>query len=135
MQTPPNLDNQQAWGGQCYDNQEVTLVGPERREPHLRPLLQPAFIASSSDDVFHPVPGDHVPTVYTLPDVPPFIHQNPPRNRAYSPMMNTFPGRLNYPSTFTSYNNPGFIPPPLHPPLQQPQHTEVYSMLGALPPI
>lgn len=122
MQTPTNINNQQVWGGQSYPlGSSADTVGPqaqhtllprERQEPRFRPSSQAGFIASDSDDLFHPAPGGPSSRVFHLPDVPLPPH---PRFRAYSQSSNTLHSRpLPHPSAFTSYNNPSFaIPPPL----------------------
>ena len=80
MQTPTNINNQQVWGGQSYPlGSSADTVGPqtqhtllprERQEPHFRSSSQAGFIASDSDDLFHPAPGGPSSRVFHLPDVP-----------------------------------------------------------------
>lgn len=51
MQTPHNLNNQQAWGGQRFRNySQEPSTGQEQQQFSLSP--QPGFIASHSDDLF-----------------------------------------------------------------------------------
>lgn len=122
MQTPTNLNNQQAWGGQDFryipegssgeaDEQDHTFVLRERRESRLRPSSQAGFIASNSDDLFHPAPGGLCSRIFTLPDIP----SHPTlRYHAYSQEMHTLRSRpLPHPFSFTSYNNPSFAIPPV----------------------
>ena len=68
MQSPTTLNNQQAWRGQHFRNDrstmeenenECTFVRCEHQEPHFHPPSQPGFVASDSDDLFHPVSRDH----------------------------------------------------------------------------
>ena len=63
MQHPTNLNDQHAWGGQHFPNdsqadtnehEEPTVVQHTQQE-RFRPLSQADFIASNSDDLFHPV--------------------------------------------------------------------------------
>ena len=61
MQTPPNLDNQQDWGGQQFrtgssDNAQTIRTHGAREELRNVPSSQRGFIASDSDDLFHPTP-------------------------------------------------------------------------------
>ena len=95
MQTPTNLNNHQVWGGQDFhyggssETDERTYVLRERQEPRLRPSSQAGFVASDSDELFHPAPGG--PSSRTLNLAP-----LPPRRHAYNQ---------------TSYNNPSFVIP------------------------
>ena len=78
----------------------------------VHPLSQARVIASSSDNLFHPVPDP--PSSYA------YIPSNP-RLHTYNP-PNIFQHPLPYHSPFTSYNNPNIaVPPhpalPPHPPL------------------
>jgi hypothetical protein len=118
MQTPPNFNDQQNWGGQGFQPQaepgpmgfstvsdeQTTFVARDRQD--LRPQLssQGGVIASSSDNLFHPV-SNNPPPAFNLPDIP--SHS---RFRAYN--HSPFSRPLPYPSTFSSYNNPSFAVPP-----------------------
>jgi hypothetical protein len=137
MQTPPNLNDQHNWGGQRFhaistvsptipnEQDQPTLVARGRQDTQAQPLSQAGFIASSSDNLFHPVPAVPSSYVFTLPNIP-----SDPRIHAYNP-TNTFQHCPPYHSPFSSYNNPSFaIPPrqnhnhipspPVNPPLVQP---------------
>ena len=133
MQTPPNLNDQQLWGGQRFQpvpptpsvapqapsNSKASTVSDENdqttltawQDPPVQSLSQAGLIASSSDNLFHPVATVPPSYVYSLPNVP-----SNPRFHNYDP-INTFQRPLPYRSTRSSYNNPRFdIPPaPLHP--------------------
>ena len=116
MQTPPNMNDQQSWGGQLYQqpppvsspisNDQPTLIAPARPDAPVyvaQPLTQAGFLASSSNNLFHPV--SNVPPssyVYFLPNVP-----SNPCYHTYNP-PNTFHLPLPYQSPFSSYNNPNF---------------------------
>ena len=142
MQTPPSFNDQHAWGGQQFRVAQVlspTIAAPQELSPpsargggdnRTSRLAQGGVISSSSDNLFHPptvVPPSYA---YNLPNVP-----LNPRFRAanHSPFSRPLP----YPSTFTSYNNPGFvIPPP--PPHNSSNHVPALPRApssGALPPI
>ena len=104
MQTPPNMNDQQSWGGQLYQqpppvsspisNDQPTLIVPARPDAPVhvaQPLSQAGFIASSSNNLFHPV--SNVPPssyVYSLPTV-----SSNPRYHTYNP-PNTFHRPLPY---------------------------------------
>jgi hypothetical protein len=69
MQTPTNLNNQQAWGGQdfCYDGAFAEANEHERTfvlRKHFRPSSRVGFVASDSDDLFHPSFGAPSPHIY-----------------------------------------------------------------------
>lgn len=142
MQTPPNLNDQQKWGGQCYqsvpealsnvpnEQDQPTLIAGGRQNTQARPFSQAGFIASSSDNLFHPVSQNpDVPSTYnfSLPQIP------SPRHRTYNP-PNISRRPLPYHSPLSSYNNPTFAVPPL------PQNNHIPSSsinpsLGLPPPI
>lgn len=121
MQSPLSFNDQQSWGGQRFrpgpmgsptaiDEQDPrTFVPHGRQDTQHQPLPLGGVIASSSDDLFHPV--SHLPSssVYALPDVP-----IPSRFRAHN--HSPFSRPLPHPSSFTSYNNPSFAMPPPPPP-------------------
>jgi hypothetical protein len=124
MQTPPNLDNQQDWGGERYrpypdepqttgdEDEQITLIGRPQEDPRAHPLLQAGFIASSSDNLFNPVsmgPSSHT---YRLQNIP----LNPiTRPSAYIQPPDTFSRPLyHHRSHLSSYNNPSFVPPQPH---------------------
>ena len=111
MHSSNNLDNHQAWGGQGFQYEESATIHQESRP---RPLSQVGFIASDSDELFHPTPGRRPSRLYSLPPIP-------PRRTTYT-----------QPST-TSYNNPTFAIPPRTP---VPVLTRYNSRpLGPPPPI
>ena len=121
MDTPPNLNVQQAWGGQRYrhspatsratshEQDQTTYIG--RGQQDVRPLhpSQDKVTVSSSDALLNPVSDNPPPHTYHLPNVP-----LNPRFGAYN--HSPFSRPLPHPSTFTSYNNPSFVvpPPPPH---------------------
>ena len=80
------------------------LGGGEDARPSRLP--QGGVISSSSDNLFYPPPRLPSSYVYNLPDVPlnPCFHA-----RNHSPFSRPLPN----PSSFTSYNNPTFVIPPL----------------------
>ena len=131
--TPPNLNDQHTWGGHAFcppsatsptvDNglDQATIIAHGRHDTQAQPLSQAGVIASSSNNLFHPVPNIPSSSAFTLPPVP----SNPPYH-AYNP-PDTFQRPLPYRSSLSSYNNPHFQipsshtqaplgPPPLFPP-------------------
>ena len=92
MHSSNNLDNHRAWGGQEFHYDDSATM---HQEPQLRPSSRVGFIASDSDELFHPTPGRRPSRIYSLPPVP-------PRHTAFT-----------QPST--SYNNPSFAIPPRTP--------------------
>ena len=147
MQTPPNLNDQQTWGGQRYqpvsralptipkalstpstasdDNDRTALNAHRQQDGPAQASSQAGFIASSSDNLFHPVPNVQPSYVFSLPKIPsnPRLHnQNP---------TNTFQRPFPYRSNLSSYNNPRFEVPPA--PLHHPSSINV--QLGPGPPI
>lgn len=124
MQTPSNMDNHQAWGGQRFQNilggdssnmTQQTYVGHERPESRFRPSSQVGILASHSDDLFYPTVTQGGPSSqpYTLPNVP---AQSSSHSQVHNQQMNTFPSRhMHHPSSLSSYNNPAFAIPPLSP--------------------
>ena len=109
MQTPTNSNDQHAWGGQRYqpvsphspaaisEQDHPTVIAHEQQNAPTQPLSQGGFIASSSDNLFHPVRDLCSSYVFSLPDVP-----SNPRLNAYNHQP------LSYHSPFSSYNNPMF---------------------------
>ena len=75
------------------------------------PLPQAGFIASNSNDLFHPIPGNPITHTFTLPDVP--FNPNP-RYHTYNRQPNTLQPSRPLPSISSSYNNPSFTVPPPH---------------------
>ena len=77
MDNSNNLNEHHIWDGQYIqnaqhisprngsENDQATLVPPQ-----LRPSSQSSFVASSSDNLFHPVPGATTSCIFTLPNVP-----------------------------------------------------------------
>ena len=84
MQT--NFNENHIWGGQYIQpfstgsstsnngGDKTTIVGPQQ-DSHYCPLSQAGFIASNSDDLFHPTSGGPVSYVFNLPDIP--LNPNP----------------------------------------------------------
>ena len=141
MQTPTNFNDQHTWGGQHYqpeDSQTVTVTngyeratvaGRGQQDTGFRPLSQAGFVASNSDDLFHPTSGVPSSYVFNLPDVP----HNPNPHYAYNRTRD-----LPHPSSFSSYNNPSFtIPPPhvLHNQTSPLNSESTDKFLGPPPPI
>lgn len=103
-----DFNDQHTWGGQPYQPEVLssvtTMTGHERQNDGFRPFPQAGFVASTSDDFFHPTVGGPSSHIYTLPDIPHNPHPHYQNQRS-----------LPHPSVFTSYNNPSFtIPPPAH---------------------
>ena len=128
MQSPTNLGSHQVWGGEIsrygesttdVDERDRTFVLRGRQEPRIRPSSRVGFIASNSDDLFHPAPGGPSHTFH-LPPVP-----VPSRHYAYNHPINT------------SYNNPSFSPPPLTSPTvyRTPHNIHDRDPLGPPPPL
>ena len=118
MQTPTDLNEQHAWGGNPFPaGPEGPQTGIHEQDPpdpprtnhdaRFQPFSQTGFIASNSDDLFHPAPGGSFSRTYNLPNVPynphPRYHINHRRVNSFSPRS------IHYPS---SYNNPSFVIPP-----------------------
>ena len=99
-------------------HQDPTQAAPPSSQPH--------FLASSSDDLFHPDVGGPSYVPYRLPPVPniqsynlhyPHLSHNPPPS--YIPNHRTHlsqppPRILPYPSSASSYHNPTFTVPNPH---------------------
>ena len=117
MQASPELNDHRIWNdqdsssngerhGQTSFTPRQAYTAQMDLESHLSP--QGGIIASSSDDLFHPVSGIPTTSVYTLPDVP--FNPNP-HYHAYIQQPNRISRPL--PTISSSYNNPSFtIPPP-----------------------
>jgi Pol polyprotein, beta-barrel domain/GAG-pre-integrase domain len=141
MQPPPDMSEQPVWGGQRFqsgssavDNEQTTIVGRSQPDQGSHPFSRTGITASSSDNLFHPVPTS--PSyVFNLPTIPSFPA---PNYHAYNQPSDTFSRPLHYPSAFTSYNNPAFAVPPLSPHVQYhqpyPSH-RIHSPLRQPPPI
>ena len=135
------MNNQLVWGGQRFrsrlptsNNEQTTIVAPSQPDPRRQPLSHPGITASSSDNLFHPVPTSP-PYVFNLPSIPSFPV---PNYHAYNQPSDTFARPMHYPSAFTSYNNPTFAVPPLslHLPYNQPPSLPYnHPPLGPPPPI
>ena len=135
--TPAALNEQHVWGGTVFtypdsssnlNIEQPALLGYQTQAPVLSPSSQARFIASSSDDLFHPVSanGGHSFSSYHLPPVPyhhaynlpyPPLTQHPPvshipinRNHLSQPPTRPLP----YPLPNSSYNNPTFTISPQH---------------------
>ena len=127
MQTPSNLNDQHAWGGDRF-----SPSGTNQQDVRPPSLPQDRVIASSSDNLFHPVSREPSSYVFALPTVP------APLNPCFcSSHHSPFSRPLPYPSSFTSYNNPNFaIPPPVPRPLHDQSHFIPNSVpLGPPPPV
>ena len=136
MQTP-HLNDQQTWGGEHFhpvppspstpsnENNQTTLNAHGREDAPVQALSQGGILASSSDNLFHPIPNNIPPYVFSLPNIP-----SNPRFNTFDP-VNTFQRPLPYRSTRSSYNNPRFDIPPA--PFHQPSPITV--PLGPPPPI
>ena len=122
--TPAGINEQQVWGGTIFhypdssgtlNVKQPALVGPQDPGSVIPPSSQAHIVASSSDDLFHPVPGGPSFVTYHLPPVP--------NKTAYNlPFSNHFPVNwshlsqppvcfLPYPTSASSYNNPAFTIP------------------------
>ena len=122
METPPNINNQQIWGGRQFStspSDNDTTIGRQPQDAAQKelgnvPSSQRSFIASNSDDLFHPTPGVPSSYIFNLPNIPSNPH--PYYNTyAYHRNSNSLPRSFPPPSSSTSYNNPSFaIPPPIH---------------------
>jgi hypothetical protein len=118
MQSPSNLDNQQDWGGEDFrtgssnNDQTIRTHGTHGELGSGVPSSQRGFIASNSDNLFHPAPV--VPAyVFNLPDVP--LNPHPYYNTYHQNHSNSFPRQIPPSSSYTSFNNPSFVIPPLPP--------------------
>ena len=119
MQSPSHLNEQQIWGGDQFPDRQITtvdddyeqptLIGHGQHVPRFREPSQGNFIASNSDDVFHPLSGDPSSYTFRLPDVP--YNPNPRYSNAYNRRNRHILPPI--PSSSTSYNNPFFSVPPL----------------------
>ena len=107
MQTPTNLNDQHAWGGQPFhrihsessasvtEQDQTTMVVHGRQDAPVHPLSQAGVIASSSDNLFHPVPNVPSSHIFNLPTV-----LSPSRHHVYN-RPQAFP----YHSPFSSYTS------------------------------
>ena len=114
METPANLNDQHAWGGQPFqhtpadsslianEQDQATLVARGQQNAQVQPFPQTGVIALSSENLFHPVSHDPSSYAFKLPHVP-----SNPRFRAYNP-LDMFQCPVPYRSPFSSYNNPTF---------------------------
>jgi len=115
MQTPPELNSQQIWGGHqsrtgsSENDQTIRTRGAQQELVGNVPSSQSNLLASDSDDLFHPTSA--APShVFNLPDVPLNPH---PYYNTYHQNMTSLPRHFHHPNSPTSYNNPSFaIPPP-----------------------
>ena len=82
-----------------------TTLGPQQ---FFRPSSQAGMIALSSDDLFHPIPGNPISHTFTLHDVP--FNPNP-HYHAYNRQANTVRPLRPLHSISSSYNNPSFVIP------------------------
>ena len=87
------------------EQDQATLVARGQQNAQVPSLSQPEVIASSSENLFHPVSHDPSAYVFKLPNVP-----SNPRFHAYNP-IDTFQRLVTYRSPFSSYNNPAFRVP------------------------
>jgi hypothetical protein len=104
------------------EHDQQTMTANDQQNVQAKPLSQGGMIASSSDNVFHPVSNVPSSYVFSLPDVP--------LNHAYNP-PNMSQRPLPYHSPFSSYNNPMFTMPRHN--LAPPSSTN--APLGAPPPV
>jgi hypothetical protein len=91
--TPAGLNEQQAWGGttfhHAYDTDQTVTTG-QTGLANGGPQSHAGILASTSDDLFHPIHNNPIPPFpYTLPDVP--YHQYHPLNTAYIPSFPHIP--------------------------------------------
>src|ERR1700678_3293962 len=122
--TPVGTNEQQVWGGNVYRYpdpsgtltvEQAAHVDPPDPGSVLPPSSQAHLLASSSDDLFHPVPGGPSFVPYRLPPVPnntaytlPFSNHIPVnRSHLSQPPVRFLP----YPTSASSYNNPAFTIP------------------------
>ena len=153
MQTPPNLNDQHAWGGKPFRHsilhsdhsdspeavlekdrqtvssavteQDQTIIGRVPQDnAQVNPMSQAGFVASSSDNLFHPVTNVPSSHVFSLPNIPSNV-QVPSNSRRHGHNSNTY--HHPYHSPFSSYNNPTFTIPHAY--------TPVTVLLGPPPPI
>ena len=128
MQTPPNLNEHHLWGGErlkpSLDDsrsddgglEQTTLFAPGQQAPGIQPLSQAGFVASSSDDLFHPTSGGPFPYTFPLSNIP---------------LTPSTRHQVHYPTS--SYNNPSFQIPPSH---LLPTYTNLNRLpVGPPPPI
>jgi hypothetical protein len=118
MDNSNNLNEHHIWDGQYIQNTHHTSPrnGSENDQStfvpasnQLHPSSQRGFIASSSDNLFHPVPENiTTPRVFSLPNVP--FNPNP-HYHAYNRRSNTPLRQI--PTHSSSYNNPTFAIPPV----------------------
>ena len=116
---PAVLEQDQQTVSSAVPEQDQTIIGRIPQDnAQANPMSQAGFIASSSDNLFHPVPNVPSSYVFSLPNVPsnPRRHTSNIHNRTYH-------------SPFSSYNNPTFamphayynhVPPPVTVPLGPP---------------
>ena len=97
-------NNQHVSPRNMSENAQATFV-----PSWLCPSSQNSLVASSSDNLFHPVPGATTSHIFMLPNVP----YNPnPHYHAYNRQANTLLRQI--PSYSSSYNNPTFSIPPVN---------------------
>jgi hypothetical protein len=126
--TPTGFNEQQNWGGTTFrqtpDTNQTVTTGQTGLVSG-GPQSHAGILASTSDDLFHPIHNNSIPSFpYTLPDVP--FHQNRPLNTAYIPSFPHIPvnrDHLSHPPlpphnfpvhSSSSYNNPNFTIPQPH---------------------
>ena len=113
MESSSTLNEQHIWGGaqlgplpgNTSDSREQQMMNIVHRTTRFSEPPQGGFIASYSNDLFHPTSQIPSSNTFTLPNVP--FNPNPCyslRNRCTLPP---------HPPTSTSYNNPHFSVPPL----------------------
>jgi hypothetical protein len=150
MQSPTDLNEHNIWGEQRarsiqdehfpdYHRDEdgqttfiVRQVHTGQQDHQFRSSSQAGFIATYSDDLFHPTSGGPTSPVFNLPDVP--FNPNP-QYLAYNRRANTYPGH--FPNLSSSYNNPTFNPNMLGPPPPIPFRTRPihnHSVHNQFPP-
>ena len=115
MQTPTNLDNHQAWGGQefCYDRYDTSATAHQESRPC--PSSRVGFVASSSDELFHPTSGGPSTRVFALPPIPPRRPFTSCNNPSFA-----LPPRTPVPLYNRRISRPLGLPPPIPPPHSRP---------------
>ena len=115
MESSSTLNKQHIWGGAQLSplpgntsnsrEQQTTNIGHVHRTMHFSKPPLGGFVASFSDDLFHPTSQIPFSNTFTLPNIP--FNPNPHYslcNRCALPP---------HPPSSTSYNNPHFSVPPL----------------------
>ena len=105
--TPPTTNEQVMWGGQSYsmesttESKQPTMVPAQHDGFHamnVNPTPHFPFIASSSDDLFHPTVNRPLNQPYFL--LPPPVHHETPFNTTYIHPSDTFECISSFPPNF-----------------------------------